>query len=142
MHMFVIFSRAVLILLIVSQLITAQSSKSKPADAATLRTKFIAAFEKDFDLVKDEMKTRTVERGGGTYWLAFVKPKRTGHFYLQYRYPESGHLDIREHEMRSASVRKNAGAVRRPAASMDGSVWATRSLCRCWSTVSRVTNSN
>jgi hypothetical protein len=89
---------ACIILLIASSLVFAQSTK--PSDAATLRTKFTAAFSKDFDLLRDELKTRSVERGGGTYWLAFVKPKRTGYFYLQYRYPESGHLDIREHEIR------------------------------------------
>lgn len=92
------FSLACIILLTASSSLPAQSRK--PSDAAALRTKFIAAFEKDFDLLKDEMKTRSVERGGGTYWLAFVKPKRTGYFYLQYRYQESGHLDIREHEIR------------------------------------------
>ena len=95
-----IYSRTLLFLLIISQLITAQSSRSKPPDANTLRTKFVAAFGKDFDLVTDKMTTRAVERGGGTYWLAFVKPKRTGHFYLQYRYRESEPLDIREHEIR------------------------------------------
>ncbi|MGZ8845584.1 MAG: hypothetical protein ACXW3C_03890 [Pyrinomonadaceae bacterium] len=97
MNALVNFSLACIILLTASFL-SAQSRK--PPDAAILRTKFNAAFEKDFDLIKDEMKIRAVERGGGTYWLAFVKPKRTGYFYLQYRYPESDHLDIREHEIR------------------------------------------
>lgn len=100
MHALTIFNRASLILLILSQFINAQSSKSKPPDAATLRTKFVAAFGKDFDLVKDKMTTRAVERGGGLYWLAFVKPKRAGYFSLQYRYRESDPLDIREHEIR------------------------------------------
>ncbi|HYW71320.1 MAG TPA: hypothetical protein VE961_09810 [Pyrinomonadaceae bacterium] len=67
---------------------------------AALRQRFIAACGKDFDLVNDEFKTRAVERGGGTYWLALVKPKHTGHFYLQYRYRESEPLEIREHELR------------------------------------------
>ncbi|MGH3851684.1 MAG: hypothetical protein ACRDRT_18660, partial [Pseudonocardiaceae bacterium] len=89
---------AFITLLTASSVLPAQSRK--PPDAATLRTNFTAAFSKDFDLLKDEMKTRSVERGGGTYWLAFVKPKRTGYFYLQYRYQESGHIDIREHEIR------------------------------------------
>src|SRR5437667_12529200 len=30
-------------------------------------------FGQDFDLLKDEFKTRSV--GGGTYWLAYLKPK-------------------------------------------------------------------
>lgn len=95
-----IFSRACLFLLLASPVINAQSPKPRTADAASLRTGFVAAFGKDFDLVKDEMKTRSDERGGGTYWLAFVKPKRTGYFYLQYRYLASGPLYIREHEIR------------------------------------------
>lgn len=99
MNMLVIF-RAGIILLLASPLITAQSPKPRTPDSATLRTEFVAAFGKDFDLVKDEMKTRSVERGGGTYWLAFVKPKCTGYFYLQYRYLEPGPLYIREHEIR------------------------------------------
>jgi hypothetical protein len=70
----------------------------KPAAAATLRTRFVAAVGKDFDLVKDEMKTRAVERGGGTFWLTFVKPKHIGVFSLQYRYRESP-LEITEHEI-------------------------------------------
>jgi hypothetical protein len=93
-----IFRRACLLLLTASTLVAAQSRK--PSDAATLRTKFVAAFEKEFDLIKDEMKIRAAERGGGTYWLAFVKPKRTGYFYLQYRYQESGPIETREHEIR------------------------------------------
>jgi hypothetical protein len=76
--------------------VVAQSRK--PPDVATLRTRFVAALGKDFDLVKDEMKTRAVERGGGTFWLAFVKPKQTGNFSLQYRYRESP-LEITEHEI-------------------------------------------
>jgi hypothetical protein len=95
-----ILTRTLLVLLMLSPWIIAQSAKPKPQDANTLRTKFVAAFGKDFDLVKDQMTTRAVERGGGTYWLAFVKPKRTGHFYLQYRYQESDPLYIREHEIR------------------------------------------
>jgi len=71
----------------------------KPSGAATLRARFVAAFGKDFDLVKEEMTTRAIERGGGTFWLAFVKPRRTGEFSLQYRYRESGPFEIREHEI-------------------------------------------
>jgi len=88
------------ILLVASPLLMAQSTKSLPPDAAMLRKKFVAAFGRDFDLVKDELTTRAVERGGGTYWLAFVRPKRPGQFYLQYRYLESDPLPIREHEIR------------------------------------------
>jgi hypothetical protein len=85
------------LLLMMAPLLFAQSGK--PASAATLRARFVAAFGKDFDLAKDEMKIRAIERGGGTFWLAFVKPKVTGEFTLQYRYRESWPLEIREHEI-------------------------------------------
>jgi len=68
-------------------------------DASTLRARFAEAFNKDFDLISDQLKTRAVERGGGTYWLAFVKPKHTGYFSLQYRYREGEPLETREHEI-------------------------------------------
>src|SRR5437773_4940255 len=86
------------LLLMTAPLLFAQSSK--PPHTATLGAGFVAAFGADFDLVKDQMKTRAVERGGGTYWLAFVKPKHTGNFSLKYRYQESWPLEIREHEIR------------------------------------------
>lgn len=83
------------------------AQSGKPAGAATLRAKFVAAFGKDFDLVKDEMTTRAVARGGGTFWLAFVKPRRPGKFSLQYRYRESWPLEIREHEISFAVGAQN-----------------------------------
>ena len=46
------------------------------------------------------MKTASASRGGSAYWLAFVKPKRTGSFSLQYRYQESNPLESTEHEIR------------------------------------------
>jgi hypothetical protein len=85
------------LLLMMAPLLFAQSSK--PAGAATLRARFVAAFGKEFDLVRHQMKTRTVERGGGTFWLAFVKPRHAGNFSLQYRYRESRPREITEHEI-------------------------------------------
>ena len=64
----------------------ARSPEFQTPNAATLRSKFVEAFGKDFDLVKDEFKTQTP--GGGIYWLAHLKPKRTGRFYLQHTYKD------------------------------------------------------
>jgi hypothetical protein len=90
------------ILLLVCLLLTAQTvaaqPQSKATDRSTLRARFTEAFSKDFLLIDDQLKTRAVERGGGTYWLAFVKPKHTGYFSLQYRYREGEPLESREHE--------------------------------------------
>jgi hypothetical protein len=93
---------SLILLLVFSPLIrsTAVAQSGSKADRrSTLRARFIAAFSKDFDLISDQLKTRAVERGGGTFWLAFVKAKRTGYFALQYRYRESRPRDIWEHEI-------------------------------------------
>jgi hypothetical protein len=55
-------------------------------DIPHLRTRLTAAISSDFEVVKDELKTRSNESGGGTYWLAHLKPKRSGYFVLTYRY--------------------------------------------------------
>jgi hypothetical protein len=65
---------------------TAQTRRSAAADSALLRSSFLAAFGSDFELVKDEVQTRSNESGGGTFWLAYVKPLGPGHFSLQYSF--------------------------------------------------------
>lgn len=55
-------------------------------DIPQLRTRFTAAMGSEFAVVKDELKTRSNESGGGTYWLAHLKPKHAGYFVLTYRY--------------------------------------------------------
>lgn len=78
----------------------AQRNKGTLPDASQLRVKFIQAFADNFELVQDEFRTRSNERGGGTYWLAFVKPKHPGYFSLQYRYKYSEPLYSHvEHEI-------------------------------------------
>src|SRR5260370_39472391 len=73
-------------LLLLAGMSVGQTRKRKMDDAAVLRARLVAAFDQDFDLVKDEFKTRSVARGGGIYWLARLKPKRTGCFCLQHTY--------------------------------------------------------
>jgi len=89
------------ILLVVCSCVPALAqSGSKGTAAPTLRARFNAAFSKDFELIRDRLTTRSIGRGGGTFWLAFVQAKRTGHFGLQYRYREGGTRDITEREIR------------------------------------------
>ena len=76
----------VCLLLVVVSAARAQTPKPKHPNAVALRSKFVTAFRKDFDLVKDEFKTRTNDSSGELYWLAHAKPKRSGYFRLQYRY--------------------------------------------------------
>ncbi|HEV7744928.1 MAG TPA: hypothetical protein VGO56_08020 [Pyrinomonadaceae bacterium] len=59
---------------------------TKSGDLGQLRRDLVAAVGKDFEVVKDEMKGRSNASGGGTYWLAHLKPKHPGSFKLIYRY--------------------------------------------------------
>lgn len=80
---------------------TMGQSKQNLPDGVQLGMRFTEAFGQDFDLVKSEFKTRSNERGGGTFWLAYVQAKRAGHFYLQYRYKYSDpHYSHVERELR------------------------------------------
>jgi hypothetical protein len=78
----------------------AQPRRRQVPDAASLRAKFLAAVETEFELVKDEFKSHPSGPGTGTYWLAHVKPKHTGHVALQYSFkPKGQHYSHVEHEI-------------------------------------------
>jgi hypothetical protein len=97
----------VCLLLLFAGMSVGQTRKRKMLDAAVLRARLVAAFDQDFDLLKDEFKTR---RGGGIYWLAHLKPKRTGRFYLQHTYkdPHESYSHI-EQEVRVGVAPKGCG---------------------------------
>lgn len=88
MKNFVTSSVVIGCLLLIAAGNTSASYTPKPAslDSAQLRSPFLAAFGSHFELVKDELKSRSRESGGGEYWLAYVKPFQAGYFALQYRY--------------------------------------------------------
>lgn len=86
MKIFLNLTAVCCLLLIVASAVSGQTRKPKQPDATALRSKFVTAFGRDFDLVKDEFKTRVNESSGESYWLAYAKPKHAGYFYLQYRY--------------------------------------------------------
>lgn len=89
-----------LLLLAFSALVTAQTRRPQFSDSASLRARFLAAFGNDFELVKDEIKTRSNESGGGTFWLAYVKPHEPGHFSLQYSFKrDDKHYSHEEREI-------------------------------------------
>jgi hypothetical protein len=95
-------AKALVCCLLISLPITtvAQTRRSSRPDAAQLRSRFLAAFGNDFDLVKDEFRSRSGEQGGGEYWLAYVKPTHAGYFGLQYRFkPNDNHNSHVEHEI-------------------------------------------
>jgi hypothetical protein len=54
-----------------------------------LREKFSLAVDKDFEVLKDELKGRPHELRGDSYWLVHVKAKHSGYFVLTYSYKEN-----------------------------------------------------
>lgn len=69
-------------------------------DAVRLRQAFVEACGVDFEIVKDELTQRSTWHGAGTFWLVHVKPKRSGHYSLKYRYDYNGsHYTHVEHEI-------------------------------------------
>jgi hypothetical protein len=78
----------------------AQRRRSTPPDSALLRASFLAAFGNDFELVKDGITPRTNERGGGMYWLAYVRARQPGYFTLQYSFKrDDKHYSHEEREI-------------------------------------------
>jgi hypothetical protein len=98
-----VFLRILFLVLLVSLAVPASGQKAerarpaKPVDLEKLRRDLVAVVGKDFEVVKDEMKGRTNASGGGTYWLAHLKPKHPGSFKLIYRYnyndPHYSHVE-------------------------------------------------
>ncbi|MBX7169765.1 MAG: hypothetical protein K1X72_02335 [Pyrinomonadaceae bacterium] len=67
-----------------------------------LRKSLNEVIKEDFEWVKDYENKRSIARGGGTYWLVHLKPKRSGHYALKYSfrfthkfsYPEEGENEL------------------------------------------------
>jgi hypothetical protein len=62
----------------------AQQTITRPAEISRLRRDLVAAIGPDFELTKDEVTTGPAELSGLTYWLAWVRAKRPGHFTITY----------------------------------------------------------
>lgn len=98
-----VFSRILLFAVLVGSalLVSAQETQrvrpAKPVNLEQLRAKFEAVVGKDFEVVKGELKGRSNASGGGSYWLAHIKPKHPGSFKLIYRYnyndPHYSHVE-------------------------------------------------
>lgn len=77
-------------------------------DAARLRQAFAEGCGTDFEIVKDELTRRSTWHGAGTFWLVHVRPKRSGHYTLKYRYDYNDpHYTHVEHEMYMSVGEKN-----------------------------------
>ncbi len=94
------FPCVLLFALLVGLVATAHGQKVRPGksiDLEQLRSKFEAALGEQFEVVKGELKGRSNAQGGGTYWLAHIKPKQPGFYNLTYRYnyndPHYSHVE-------------------------------------------------
>ena len=80
----------------------AEAALAATPDVGALRKTFVEATGHDFELVKDILDERPAARGGETYWLAHVKPRRSGRYSLKYTYrythglshPEEGETEV------------------------------------------------
>ncbi len=58
-------------------------------DVSALRRAFDAACAAEFELVRTELAHNNSQHTGARYWLAHVRPRRSGVFTVQYRYKHS-----------------------------------------------------
>jgi len=86
-----VFPALLLLALSFAPAFTVHAQKERPgkANLDQLKARLETAVGKDFEIVKGEWKGRSVESGGGTYWLAHLKPRHPGQFTLTYRYKYS-----------------------------------------------------
>lgn len=62
-----------------------------------LRASFVEAYGRDFELVADAVR----EKDGTPFWLAFVRPKRSGEFVFRHRFETPGYgYRYHDNEMR------------------------------------------
>lgn len=63
-----------------------QAGRADQKDITNLRKLFEATTGNEFELVRDEVKGNDSSHTGGRYWLAHIKPKRSGFYSLRYTY--------------------------------------------------------
>ena len=81
---------------------TSNLAASDSTDIARLRKDLQEVAAKDFEITKDYVSKRAAARGGETFWLAHLKPKKSGHYSLKYsfrythqrEYPEEGENEL------------------------------------------------
>lgn len=62
------------------------------AEAARLRGALAAALGEQFEVARDRLARRSNWHGGGLYWLAHLRARRAGEFYVKYRYRYKDHV--------------------------------------------------
>lgn len=61
------------------------------AEAARLRAALASAVGESFEVARDSLTRRSDRHGGQLYWLAHLRAKRPGEFYLKYKYRYKDH---------------------------------------------------
>ncbi len=74
-----------------AQSLKEQSTEFEPtatqrASAERLRNALTSAVGQSFEVARDELKKRPAERGGGLYWLAHLRARKSGEYTVEYRY--------------------------------------------------------
>jgi hypothetical protein len=70
----------------------AAAQSPKESEAVRLRGALSAALGESFEVVRDRVARRSNWHGGGLYWLAHLRARTTGEFYVKYRYRYKDHV--------------------------------------------------
>jgi hypothetical protein len=62
------------------------------AEAARLRGALAAAVGEHFEVARERLARRSNWHGGGLYWLAHLRARHAGEFYVKYRYRYKDHV--------------------------------------------------
>jgi hypothetical protein len=63
------------------------------AEAARLRGALAAATGEHFEVERERLTRRSNWHGGGVYWLAHLRARKAGEFYVKYRYRYKDHVN-------------------------------------------------
>ena len=68
-----------------------ERSRAGQALEAGLRRALVEAVGDDFEVARDRLARRSDWHGGGLYWLAHLRARRGGEFYVRYKYRYKDH---------------------------------------------------
>jgi hypothetical protein len=71
-------------------------TSARKAQAAPLRDALTDALGDNFEIVNDGLRQRSNWHGGGLFWLAQLRAKKAGAFYLKYKYRYKDHVHPEE----------------------------------------------
>ena len=66
---------------------------AQQAEAARLRGALAAAVGADFEVARERLTRRSNWHGGQLYWLAHLRAKRPGEYYVKYKYRYKDHVN-------------------------------------------------